>query len=86
MSGTPPSLPDTGGTEGRPTVAISPAHTCYELLFASRVFTDSTADLLDIILKVYVIKALIAAADTPLCYLGINLTRRATGVDPRQVL
>ncbi len=50
------------------------------------VFTGSTADLLDIILKVYVIKVLIAAADTPLCYLGVHLTRQATGVDPRQVL
>ena len=31
------------------------------------------------------IKILIAAADTPLCYLGVRLASRATGVDPRQV-
>ena len=49
------------------------------------VFTGSTADLLDIILKVYLIKVLIAAADTPLCYLGVRMVRRVTGVDPRQV-
>ena len=50
------------------------------------VFTGSTADLLDIILKVYLIKVLIAAADTPLCYLGVRMVRRVTGVDPRQVV
>jgi len=49
------------------------------------VFTGGAADLLDIILKVYLIKVLIAAADTPVCYLGVRLVSRATGVDPRQV-
>lgn len=49
------------------------------------VFTGTTADLIDIILKIYLIKVLIAAADTPFCYLGVRLMSRATGVDPRRV-
>jgi uncharacterized PurR-regulated membrane protein YhhQ (DUF165 family) len=42
------------------------------------VFTGSLRDLMAIILGVYVIKVLIAAADTPLCYLGVWAVRRAT--------
>jgi uncharacterized integral membrane protein (TIGR00697 family) len=42
------------------------------------VFTGSLRDLMGIILGVYVIKVLIAAADTPLCYLGVWAVRRAT--------
>ncbi len=49
------------------------------------VFTGTLRDLLGIILGVYVVKVLIAAADTPLCYLGVRLMQRATGIDPREV-
>ncbi len=49
------------------------------------VFTGTPGDLLDIIFGVYLIKIAIAAADTPLCDLGVRLARRATGVDPRSV-
>ena len=44
------------------------------------VFTGTNADLIGIILSVYVVKILIAAADTPLCYLGVHLAERYTGV------
>jgi uncharacterized integral membrane protein (TIGR00697 family) len=47
------------------------------------VFNGTLADLLGIIFAVYVVKILIAAADTPLCYLGVRLVERATGVDAR---
>lgn len=49
------------------------------------VFTGTFGDLLGIIFGVYLVKVLIAAADTPLCYLGVGLIRRLTGVDPRAV-
>ena len=44
------------------------------------VFTGTAADLAGIVLSVYVVKVLIAAADTPLCYLGVRLAERFTGV------
>jgi uncharacterized integral membrane protein (TIGR00697 family) len=44
------------------------------------VFTGTNADLLGIIVSVYVVKVLIAAADTPLCYLGVRAVERYTGV------
>jgi len=44
------------------------------------VFTGTLGDLMKIILGVYVVKVLIAVADTPLCYLGVRLVERATGV------
>ena len=44
------------------------------------VFTGTTADLIGIIFSVYVVKVLIAAADTPLCYLGVRVVERYTGV------
>lgn len=40
------------------------------------VFTGTFADLLGIIFSVYMVKVLIAAADTPLCYLGVWAVRR----------
>jgi len=43
------------------------------------VFSGTFSDLLGIILTVYVVKVLFAAADTPLCYLAVWLTRRYTG-------
>ena len=49
------------------------------------VFSGTGGDLVGIILTVYVVKVLFAAADTPLCYLAVWLTRRYTGaveVDP----
>jgi len=49
------------------------------------VFSGSVRDLVGIIFSVYVVKVLIAAADTPLCYLGVRLVERATGVDARSV-
>ena len=44
------------------------------------VFSGTAADLAGIVLSVYVVKVLIAAADTPLCYLGVRLMERYTGV------
>ncbi len=44
------------------------------------VFRGTTADLIGIILSVYVVKVLIAAADTPLCYIGVRAAERYTGV------
>jgi len=44
------------------------------------VFTGTNADLIGIILSVYVIKVLIAAADTPLCYAGVRAAERYTGI------
>jgi uncharacterized integral membrane protein (TIGR00697 family) len=49
------------------------------------VFSGSWDDLAGIIFSVYVVKVLIAAADTPLCYLGVRLVEQATGVDARSV-
>ena len=43
------------------------------------VFDGTLRDLAGIILTVYVVKVLIAAADTPLCYLAVWLVRRWTG-------
>jgi len=45
------------------------------------VFTGTLGDLMGIILGVYVVKVVIAALDTPLCYLGVWAVRRATGID-----
>ncbi len=45
------------------------------------VFTGTLSDLMGIILGVYLIKVLIAAADTPLCYLGVWAVRRMTRTD-----
>ena len=49
------------------------------------VFTGTFGDLIGIILAVYVVKVVIAAADTPLCYFGVRMVERATGVDARHV-
>jgi uncharacterized integral membrane protein (TIGR00697 family) len=49
------------------------------------VFTGTLGDLAGIIAAVYVVKVLIAAADTPLAYLGVWLARRFTGIDPMRV-
>jgi uncharacterized integral membrane protein (TIGR00697 family) len=51
----------------------------------STVFQGTLGDLLGIILSAYLVKVAIAAADTPLCYLGVRLARHVTGVDPRLV-
>jgi uncharacterized integral membrane protein (TIGR00697 family) len=45
------------------------------------VFTGTLGDLMGIILGVYLVKIVFAAADTPLCYLGVWAVRRATGID-----
>jgi len=44
------------------------------------VFTGGFGDLMGIILGVYVLKVIIAALDTPLCYLGVWFVERMTGV------
>jgi len=44
------------------------------------VFTGGFGDLIGIILGVYVLKVIIAALDTPLCYLGVWYVERMTGV------
>ena len=44
------------------------------------VFTGDFGDLINIVLGVYVLKVVIAALDTPLCYLGVWFVERATGV------
>ena len=49
------------------------------------VFTGTLGDLMGIILSVYVVKVVIAAIDTPLCYLGVRVVERITGVDSRRV-
>jgi uncharacterized integral membrane protein (TIGR00697 family) len=43
------------------------------------VFSGTVGDLVGIILAVYAVKVLLAAMDTPFCYLGVGLTRRYTG-------
>ena len=47
------------------------------------VFTGTTIELMGIIVGVYAVKVLIAAADTPLCYLGVWWVRRVTGAERR---
>lgn len=47
------------------------------------VFTGTTRELMGIILGVYAVKVLIAAADTPLCYLGVWWVRQITGTERR---
>jgi len=49
------------------------------------VFTGSIGDLAQLIASVYAFKVVIALLDTPLCYLGVRLLERATGVDARSV-
>ena len=49
------------------------------------VFNGNWTDLMGIILSVYVVKVAIAALDTPLCYLGVRLVERVTGVNARSV-
>ncbi len=49
------------------------------------VFSGSLGDLMGVILSVYVVKIVIAAADTPLCYLGVRIVERMTGIDARSV-
>ncbi|MFQ5649720.1 MAG: queuosine precursor transporter [bacterium] len=49
------------------------------------VFTGSFADLMGIIMGVYVLKVIIAALDTPLCYLGVRMVERATGVKGSEI-
>ncbi len=49
------------------------------------VFTGDFRDLMGIILSVYLIKVLIAAMDTPFCYLGVWAIERATGLKGRDI-
>jgi uncharacterized integral membrane protein (TIGR00697 family) len=49
------------------------------------VFTGDFSDLMGIIFGVYVIKVLIAALDTPVCYLGVWAVGHATGIKGRDV-
>ena len=44
------------------------------------IFTGDFSDLMGVILGVYVLKVIIAALDTPLCYLGVWYVERLTGV------
>ena len=44
------------------------------------VFTGTFGDLTKIILSVYILKVVIAALDTPFCYLGVWMVERATGL------
>ncbi|MFQ5708935.1 MAG: queuosine precursor transporter [bacterium] len=50
-----------------------------------KVFTGDFSHLMHIIVGVYVIKVIIAALDTPFCYLGVYLIERATGVKGKEV-
>jgi uncharacterized integral membrane protein (TIGR00697 family) len=45
------------------------------------VFRGTPGDLLGIVLAVYAVKVVVAAADTPFCYLGVWAVRRITGVE-----
>jgi uncharacterized integral membrane protein (TIGR00697 family) len=49
------------------------------------VFTGDFFDLMHIILGVYVLKVLIAALDTPLCYLGVWMVEKATGLKGTEI-
>lgn len=49
------------------------------------VFTGTFGELLSIILSVYLIKVVIAALDTPLCYLGVWAVEKATGLKGRDI-
>ncbi|MFQ5603766.1 MAG: queuosine precursor transporter [bacterium] len=49
------------------------------------VFNGNFADLMHIILGVYLIKVVIAALDTPLCYLGVWAVEKATGLKGREI-
>ena len=49
------------------------------------VFSGTTGDLVRIILSVYLVKVLIAALDTPLCYLTVRFAERYTGVRGQEV-
>ncbi len=49
------------------------------------VFTGGLGDLVHIILGVYVIKVVIAALDTPFCYLGVWFVEKMTGVKGREL-
>jgi uncharacterized integral membrane protein (TIGR00697 family) len=44
------------------------------------VFTGTLGDLMGIIFGVYLVKVVIAALDTPLCYLGVWAARRVAGI------
>ena len=48
------------------------------------VFRGTFGQLMEIVFAVYLIKVLIAALDTPLCYLGVWVTRRAIESSPTQ--
>jgi hypothetical protein len=45
------------------------------------VFNGTFGDLMGIVAGVYLVKVVIAALDTPLCYLGVAWVERLTGVD-----
>lgn len=49
------------------------------------VFTGSFSDLVGIILAVYGVKVLIAALDTPVCYLGVWMAERFTGMQATDI-
>jgi uncharacterized integral membrane protein (TIGR00697 family) len=49
------------------------------------VFDGAFGDLAEIIVGVYLVKVLIAAVDTPFCYLGVRWVERATGVEGSRV-
>ncbi len=44
------------------------------------VFDGDFADVMGVVISVYVVKVIIAALDTPFCYLGVRLVERATGL------
>jgi uncharacterized PurR-regulated membrane protein YhhQ (DUF165 family) len=49
------------------------------------VFTGTFGDLMFLILNVYVIKVVMAALDTPFCYLGVYFIEKLTGVRGRDI-
>ena len=49
------------------------------------VFSGTLGDLLGIIAGVYLVKVVLAALDTPLCYLGVRWVERITGVNAAAV-
>lgn len=49
------------------------------------VFKGDFWDVMDVVLSVYVLKVIIAASDTPLCYLGVWTVERLTGVKGKNI-
>ncbi|KAA3662707.1 MAG: VUT family protein [Calditrichaeota bacterium] len=50
------------------------------------VFTGDFMDVITVALNVYVFKVIIAALDTPLCYVGVRFFEKLTGVKGKEVM